>query len=71
MKPLSFRNLLIHLELYQEPENVWWPKATIEDPVTGEVAPVAMMEHKVSREDAARYVVIEARRRIRTNTWHN
>jgi hypothetical protein len=46
MKPITYRDLLIHLYPSEEPAGGWWPRATIEDPSTGETSPVSVPRHE-------------------------
>lgn len=71
MTPLPYRGLQIHVTSFEEPHGIWWPNATIEDPSTGETAPVSLPSFARSQEEAALQALREARMRIRANTWHN
>jgi hypothetical protein len=71
MRPIAYCGLLIYVESFEEPPSVWWPKARIEHPQTGETAPVAIPQHQYTEADAARSAIYEAMRRIRSQTWRN
>lgn len=71
MTPISFKSLLIHLNFDEVAGGAWLATATIENPITGEIAPVALPSIHSSKRDAGMEILAEARTRIRRGTWHN